>query len=269
MANKILKASDVTEVYKPTSEELKNIVSKPDSFKMTGDGAFYTVQGEGQRVGTPTTFVRLHFCNLACTWCDTWYSWMTTTPEYYREPFDILITDLHQVIREAQLKVGIQEKDHVYNVTFTGGEPLIQQLKIIEFLRIHPEYTVQIETNGTVMPKDELFNNPEVAFNSSPKLASSGNPHLRRYKPEVIKKLASKSSTCFKFVCSNEEDIENALAEYGDMIPRNMFYIMPEGVTKEENTAVFETIMPIVLKKGLPVSARYQNVMFDGSKRGV
>ena len=32
---------------------------------------FPTIQGEGPRVGTPSIFIRLGGCNLACTFCDT------------------------------------------------------------------------------------------------------------------------------------------------------------------------------------------------------
>ena len=32
---------------------------------------FYSIEGEGLRVGQPTTFVRLSKCNLRCNFCDT------------------------------------------------------------------------------------------------------------------------------------------------------------------------------------------------------
>ena len=33
--------------------------------------AFWTFQGEGANAGKRALFVRMPFCNLACTWCDT------------------------------------------------------------------------------------------------------------------------------------------------------------------------------------------------------
>ena len=36
---------------------------------------FHSLQGEGPTMGTATVFLRLATCNLACSWCDTKYTW--------------------------------------------------------------------------------------------------------------------------------------------------------------------------------------------------
>ena len=36
---------------------------------------FHSIQGEGLNLGKPAVFLRLALCNLACTWCDTRYTW--------------------------------------------------------------------------------------------------------------------------------------------------------------------------------------------------
>lgn len=52
--------------------ELRNpekLRMKPGHLKISGDGIFYTLQGEGPTMGEPTSFLRLQICNLACGQC--------------------------------------------------------------------------------------------------------------------------------------------------------------------------------------------------------
>lgn len=271
---KILKAYDSAKrkPYKPTREDIIRTLPKKDSFKMSGDGVFHTIQGEGPRLGYPITFVRLHFCNLACSWCDTFYTWQKTAPEYWREPWDLLISDLHSRIRDAQAKFNIPKENHIYRTNFTGGEPFIQQDKISKFLSDNTQYYSEVETNGTIMPNDFFFernSEEKFFFNCSPKLNNSTNPHIARFKPDVIKAIAATKNPIFKFVCSTRKDIEDVLKEYGELISTKYITIMPEGVTKEENAQVYENIMETILEYGLATHPRSQNIMFDGSKRGV
>src|SRR5271157_4580203 len=58
---------------------------QPNKFKVSGDGVFYTLQGEGITIGRPAVFFRLHVCNLQCVWCDSWYTWNKNTPELWTE----------------------------------------------------------------------------------------------------------------------------------------------------------------------------------------
>jgi 7-carboxy-7-deazaguanine synthase len=97
---------------------------------------FYSIQGESTFAGLPCHFVRLHGCNLRCSYCDTPYA--------YEEgvKFDLLSTaDLITAYMENMPKL----------VEFTGGEPLLQVDPLIEVCRELIKYsTVLIETNGSI-----------------------------------------------------------------------------------------------------------------------
>lgn len=267
---KPLKASDVVGRYVPTKNERLRIIKKDGCFKLSGDGVFHTIQGEGKSIGEPATFVRLHFCNLKCSWCDTWYTWHTKTKEYYQEPFDVPIDDLQELIVVAQKEKGV--KTPVHNIVFTGGEPLLQQSEIVKFMKMCPHYNCEIETNGTIIPSKELLKLVEsgrVKFNCSPKLKSANNKQDLSSWEESIKIIASYETTTFKFVCQTRGDIDFILEKYKDLIPHNQIVIMPEGVTKEENSRVYEEIIDKIIKHNLRTCPRLQNICFDGSKRGV
>lgn len=105
----VTKASDVNVNYLPSETNKENIVKRDGFFKLPGDGVFHTIQGEGDSLGQPATFIRLHYCNLQCSWCDTWYTWHTKTKEFYTEPFDVAIDKLRNMILSAQKKQGVKK----------------------------------------------------------------------------------------------------------------------------------------------------------------
>jgi 7-carboxy-7-deazaguanine synthase len=261
-----LKASDVKQGYKPSPAEIKALKPLKGHFVLSGDGVFHTVQGEGVDLGKPCTFVRLHFCNLSCAWCDTWYTWKRDTKEFWTESATIPIKMLTGRIANTQVDAGVRNFCH--RVVFTGGEPLIQQAAIVEWMKLVPtklsELSVEIETNGTILPDKYLLEN--ARFNCSPKLLSSKNdPRLSK---DALIAISKSKRPCFKFVCSTEADIKEVLEKY-DFLPREQVYIMPEGVTKEENYESYKKIRDLIIKEGLNTTPRLQNIMFDGAQRGV
>ena len=99
---------------------------------------FYSIEGEGLRVGQPTTFVRLARCNLRCFFCDT--------------EFDTY-TELE--IAEIVAEVGRHTASWV---CLTGGEPLGQNIvPLCRELRA-ADYRIHIETNGAIVPDPDLYN---------------------------------------------------------------------------------------------------------------
>ena len=94
---------------------------------------FSSIQGEGRRMGLPTTFVRATGCHLRCTWCDAAYAFHGGA----RRSLDDLVADV--AARPAR------------EVCFTGGEPLLQK-DAWEFIGrlLGGGYTVLVETSGNI-----------------------------------------------------------------------------------------------------------------------
>jgi 7-carboxy-7-deazaguanine synthase len=100
---------------------------------------FYTIQGEGPLTGHPAIFVRLAGCNLQCPLCDTDY-----TSKRERMAPEVLMKQVRALHPGPRL------------VVITGGEPFRQNLTLFVLLLLDEEYTVQIETNGTLPPPPGL-----------------------------------------------------------------------------------------------------------------
>ncbi len=94
---------------------------------------FYSIQGEGRRMGVPTTFVRTTGCHLRCSWCDATYTFKGGEK---RSLEDIMAFVAAQPTRE---------------VCFTGGEPLLQKdaWDLVDRL-LAGGYSVLIETAGNL-----------------------------------------------------------------------------------------------------------------------
>ena len=91
---------------------------------------FYSIQGEGSWSGRPATFIRLHGCNLKCSFCD--------------EP---LHTDAKNITKHSKEDIlKLCSKSDL--VVITGGEPSLNDLNhLIEYLQANRK-KVAVETNG-------------------------------------------------------------------------------------------------------------------------
>lgn len=116
---------------------------------------FYTLQGEGNQAGRAAVFCRFSGCNLwsgreqdrlsaTCNFCDT--DFMGT---------DGINGGKFKTANTLALAIDslwpISHQDHKY-VVLTGGEPLLQvDEALVEALHKH-DFTVAVETNGTIIP---------------------------------------------------------------------------------------------------------------------
>jgi organic radical activating enzyme len=115
--------------------------------------------------------------------------------------------------------------DPSINVIYSGG--LVQTDKITAFS--------EIETNGTVYIDHPLWIQLDQ-INCSPKLSNSGLPAKQRIVPDAIKRIMEHRCYQFKFVISNEEDVNELLRDFVDefSIPLSKVVCMP-GLDSQDN----------------------------------
>lgn len=179
---------------------------------------FYSLQGEGRTMGVPAIFLRLSGCNLLCggqgvekdgqlhddaTWiCDTIEVWMNGQTWYFA---DLVVELNEQVDSINRLKTGV-------HLVITGGEPLLQQTRLVAFLeyleqRYSLQPTIEIETNATLKPLPKLDKRVHY-WNTSPKLSNSGMPLHKRWNQVVLQWFSDNPNTIFKFVITCQKDFE-------------------------------------------------------------
>ena len=218
---------------------------------------FASVQGEGRSAGLLCTFVRLSRCNLACTWCDTAYTWRFT--DYDRKTNQI-------VLSEADTAARIMALDGE-RLVITGGEPLLQGAALARMAALLSDHRIEIETNGTVAPHAAL--DPLVAqYNVSPKLKHSGNAAEIALLSERLLAWSNEPKAQFKFVISAPEDLPEVLAlQQTYAIPAERIQLMPEGTTSAAIRARTAWLAPLALDHGLGFSDRL-HIHLYGDTRG-
>ena len=98
---------------------------------------YFSIQGESSYSGLPCVFIRLTYCNLRCSYCDTEYA--------FYEGKDM---EIKQILKEVNsYKCNLVE--------ITGGEPLLQKncIKLIDELEKNNK-KVLIETGGSLSIKN-------------------------------------------------------------------------------------------------------------------
>jgi len=187
----------------------ENVRLNKESFRVSGDGVFYTIQGEGLSMGEPAVFLRLHVCNLRCVWCDAYYTWNPKSQEFWTESKQWSIGETAEKVRSEW---GVDNDQIPKRLVITGGEPLLQKEQIDKLISdLGSNWFIEIETNGTIVPTEQQLQ--MCQFNCSPKLANSHNVRQARIRPEVIHTLID-ANTMFKFVVMTDEDLDEIEQDY-------------------------------------------------------
>lgn len=243
----------------------KNEIVGQKYFDSAGDklfvtSIFFTIQGEGPFRGVPAVFVRFSKCNLACSFCDTFFDdgdWLTI--EEIEQRIDKAIFDHFN----GDVPWIYQYKEDEYKtrncvLVVTGGEPMLQK-NIVPFLeRMNLVFQdTQIESNGTVYQDIPVHTTLVV----SPKCSEKNGKPVKYLEPN--KKVLERAD-CLKFVMNNDPEspyssvpqwaLDHA-KEYGISIfcsPMNIYNKEPEkaksirseknNITLEERSSVDEVI---------------------------
>ncbi|SRR5690606_8055386 len=143
---------------------------------------YFSVQGESTKAGLPCVFIRLTYCNLRCTYCDTEYA--------FYEGKDLSIEDIISEVKKYNCKL----------VEVTGGEPLVQKESLQLMKRLCDDgFEVLLETGGS-LPIKEIDKRVKVIMDL--KCPSSGM--LKKNLYENINYL--KPADEVKFVIGSRED---------------------------------------------------------------
>ena len=155
-----------------------------DSLKLTVNEIYLSVQGESTWAGLPCVFVRLTFCDLRCTYCDTEYA--------FYEGNKMALGEIVEKVRSFGCPL----------VEVTGGEPLLQPncLPLLHML-CEAGFTVLLETSGA---HDIAAVDPRVHRIMDLKTPSSGEEGRNLY--ANIAHLTPRDE--LKFVVGSREDYE-------------------------------------------------------------
>ncbi|GIH24620.1 7-carboxy-7-deazaguanine synthase [Acrocarpospora phusangensis] len=234
----------------------------------TGDARFWlivaecfgvevpTFQGEGPSCGHPALFIRLSRCNLTCAKCDTKYTWDWSRFDPHKESVKRSVADL----------VAWAASSPVELVVITGGEPLIQQPRLVPLVRglLATGKRVEFETNGTIAPAPELVVDG-VRFNVSPKLASFGVDETKSVVSAVLEAFAASGRAAFKFVASTITDVDR-IAELAEVYRLAPVWVMPEGTTAEAITVTTRLLADAVAARHWHFSTRLHVLAFADAR---
>ena len=105
--------------------------------KLTINEIYESIQGESSWAGWRCVFVRLTFCDLRCTYCDTEYAFF--------EGREMSVDEILQAIDRYPTRLAL----------VTGGEPMLQKgVHALFDGLLDRGYTVSLETGGHVSLKE-------------------------------------------------------------------------------------------------------------------
>jgi len=215
---------------------------------------FSSIQGEGDRTGYPSIFVRTGLCNFKCSGfkveykdpktnetkygCDSYYSvdsafkknWVT-----YVDYKDFVKDILKEIPKYGDFNLVKPD------IVFTGGEPLIYwddeiYQKTLAYF-ISRGHHVTIETNASLDIDFTREYQKKIQFSQSVKLSNSGESQHKRINQETLVKIAENSPNSYlKFVINKDtwatdhQEINQILQDIPVYV---QVWLMPLGDTRK------------------------------------
>jgi organic radical activating enzyme len=162
-------------------------------------------------------------------------------------------------------------------IVITGGEPMLQQEGIYDFCNALPwyrttPYEIEIETNGTIGPKEHIFGGSIVI---SPKLLSSGGPGFLATDMLCFMRRCVETNTrkiSLKFVIGSSSDLQE-MEEFFERYKYELNYDIPIYLMPQcTSVGMMQDILPMLIEyakkhKNFIVTPRLQ-ILAYGNKRG-
>jgi 7-carboxy-7-deazaguanine synthase len=211
---------------------------------LTVNEIFFSIQGEGTRMGLPCAFVRLTGCPLRCNYCDTAYAFY----EGERRSLDEVL--------------GSVARFNTRLLCLTGGEPLAQPAAFDLVKRLlDASWEVLVETSGHVSireldPRAVAILDVKTPASGEVGRMDFGNLGLLKAKDEA------------KFVIRDRADYEwsRDLVRNRDLASKAIVLFSPVHAVLEPGT-----LGRWILDDGLPVRLQVQlhKYLWPGVERGV
>ncbi len=169
---------------------------------------------------------------------------------------------------------------HINHVVITGGEPLLQQDRLVLLLKLLKSkrkkesrfifHHVEIETNGTIIPIKEIIDFVDQ-WNVSPKTSNSNNKergiNLERFYEKSLSFYTNLKNVIYKFVIDELDDMN----EIGQLIqkydlPKERVILMPQAATKEILLEKSNWIKEYAKRNDFTFSTRLQVLLWDNQR---
>ncbi len=239
---------------------------------------FFSIQGEGRRLGTPSIFLRFGGCNMKCPGfatavktpdgnevigCDTAYAVFSKEFKSTWQKIESA-QELIDIVTSYQLK-------YKADIVLTGGEPLIyaNEAILVEFLQdlVQKGHEITFETNGS-MPVD--FKTYPVysycRFALSVKLECSGETKELRLDFPVLQNIIDNAKDSFYKFTLPTKQLDSVAKEIEDIVTQSAridTYCMPMSDSRKNLEERCENVIEFCKEQGFIYSDRLHIRIWD------